>query len=234
MPRQAATKKSAPKKSVAVATKSAATKSVAKEKSTTDKTSETTTESGYSSLLEKLFIDMLKDMYWAEQHLVEALQTMQEAATTTELQEAFEDHRFATQKHVSRLERVFKKLGRKAEAKKCDAMEGLTKEATAIIEETKEGTMTRDAALVIAAQKVEHYEIASYGSLVQLARTMDNEEVASILEKTLWEEEDTDMLLTDIAEADINPLADNEEATEEDNDDESDETYTGGDSISNV
>ena len=93
-----------------------------------------------------------------------------------------------------------------------------------MIKETKEGTMTRDAALIIAAQKVEHYEIASYGSLVQLARTMDREDVARILEKTLWEEEDTDMLLTDIAESDVNPLADNED--EEEGEDDSEKSIT--------
>jgi len=166
------------------------------------------------NLLYKLFVDMLKDMLWAEKHLVTQLNTMQTVATTYQLQEAFEDHKFATQKHVSRLEKVFKLLGVEPEAKKCDAMEGLTNEANSMIQETKEGTMTRDAALIIAAQKVEHYEIASYGSLVQVARTLGNEEAASILEKTLWEEEDTDQLLTDIAESDINPLADDEQEEE--------------------
>jgi ferritin-like metal-binding protein YciE len=225
MPRQIATKKAATKKSASPSSKATATKK------------STETNSGaeeHSSLLEKLFVDMLKDMLWAEKHLVGALTNMQESATTPELQDAFEDHRFATQKHVSRLEKVFKLLGREAEEKKCDAMEGLTKEAQAIIDETKEGTMTRDAALIIAAQKVEHYEIASYGSLVQLARTMDNEEVARILEKTLWEEEDTDILLTDIAESAINPLAD-EETDEDGEEAETDATtFQGADSITNI
>lgn len=165
-------------------------------------------------LLEKLFLDMLKDMYWAEGHLVEKLQVMRKAATTDELQEAFEDHQYLTQKHKSRLERVFKMLGEEPEGKKCEAMEGLTKEAESIIKETPEGTMTRDAGLIIAAQKVEHYEIASYGSLVQIARTLGHDDAADILERTLWEEEDTDELLTDIAESDINPMADEEESEE--------------------
>jgi ferritin-like metal-binding protein YciE len=169
-----------------------------------------------SPLLEKFFMDMLKDIYWAEKHLVESLPEMQRAATTEELQEAFEDHLFATQKHVSRLEKVFKNLGKEPEAKKCEAMAGLVEEAKSIIKETKDGTMTRDVALIIAAQKVEHYEIATYGSMVQLARTMDKEEIAAILEKTLWEEEDTDQHLTEIAESSINPMAD-EEGNEDEN-----------------
>lgn len=167
-----------------------------------------------SPLLEKLFADMLKDMYWAEKHLVESLPKMRKAATTQELQDAFEDHLYASQKHVSRLERVFKMMDKEAEEKKCPAMAGLTAEADSMIKETKEGTMTRDAGLIIAAQKIEHYEIATYGSLVQLALTFDREDIASILEKTLWEEEDTDSLLTDIAERYVNPMAD-EEGNEE-------------------
>lgn len=170
-------------------------------------------------LLEKFFMDMLKDIYWAEKHLVETLPGMQRAATTDELQDAFEDHLLATQKHVSRLERVFRLLGKEPETKKCEAMAGLVEEANSIIKETKEGTMTRDVGLIIAAQKVEHYEIATYGSLVQLARTMDMHDIASLLEKTLWEEEDTDHHLTRIAEDSINPMAD-EEGNEERNDED--------------
>jgi len=161
-------------------------------------------------LLEKLFNDLLKDMYWAEKHLLQALPDMRKAATTEELQDAFEDHLLQTQRHVLRLERVFRLLGKPAETKKCEAMAGLTEEAKSLIKETKEGTMTRDVALIIAAQKVEHYEIATYGSLVQLARTMDHEEIASILEETLWEEEDTDNYLTQIAETCVNPMSDEE------------------------
>lgn len=162
------------------------------------------------TLLEKFFMDMMKDIYWAEKHLVESLPKMEEAATTDELREAFADHLHLTRKHVTRLEKVFKMLGKEPEAKKCEAMSGLVEEANSIIKETKDGTMTRDVALIIAAQKVEHYEISTYGSMVQLARTMDKEDIASLLEKTLWEEEDTDHQLTQIAESDINPLADEE------------------------
>lgn len=164
--------------------------------------------------LSRFFMDALKDIYWAEKALTKALPEMQQAATTSELQEAFEDHTLQTQKHVMRLERVFRMLGKPAEAKKCAAMQGLIEEGQQVIKDTPEGSMTRDAALIIAAQKVEHYEIASYGGLVQLALTLGETDVAEILEQTLDEEEDTDMLLTEIAETRINFAA--EEETEED------------------
>ncbi|HTN16166.1 MAG TPA: DUF892 family protein, partial [Chitinophagaceae bacterium] len=128
---------------------------------------------------------------------------------------AFDDHHYQTQKHVKRLEQVFDIIGQPAEAQKCDAMEALVKEAQHMIENTPDNSMTRDAGLIIAAQKIEHYEMATYGSLVQLALTLEEDKVAYILERTLSEEEDTDLLLTDIAETHINPMADHEdEATD--------------------
>lgn len=160
--------------------------------------------------LEKFFMDMLKDIYWAEKALVTAIPKMKDAATTEELKDAFEDHLYQTQKHVSRLEKIFQLRGQKPEGKKCEAMEGLTKEAESIIKETEDMSMTRDAALIIAAQKVEHYEIASYGGMVQLAITMGWQQIADILDKTLEEEENTDQLLTDIAEEFINLEAEGE------------------------
>ena len=163
-----------------------------------------------SSLLEKFFIDQLKDIYYAEQHLVKTLPEMQKAATSEELEDAFEEHLKQTERHVKRLEKVFQLIRQKPEGKKCEAIEGLTKEAKSIISETKEGSMTRDAALIIAAQKIEHYEIATYGGLVQLAITMDLHRAAELLDKTLQEEEDTDKNLTEIAETSINVKAENE------------------------
>lgn len=157
--------------------------------------------------LEKFFLDQLKDIYYAEQKIVQSLPKMIEATTTDELREAFEDHLHQTQRHVRRLEKVFEVLGQKAEGKKCEAIEGIAREAEQIIRETEENTMTRDAALIMAAQKVEHYEIASYGGLVQLAITMGQYEAAEILDRTLMEEEDTDLLLTEIAECEINVMA---------------------------
>jgi ferritin-like metal-binding protein YciE len=161
--------------------------------------------------LEKFFHDQLKDIYYAEQHLLKALDEMKEACTTEELEDAFCDHRTQTERHIKRLERIFSMLGKKAEGKKCEAIEGLIKEAKSIISETKKGTMTRDAALIIAAQKVEHYEIATYGGLVQLAVTLGKHNAADLLDKTLSEEEQTDRLLTNIAEAHINIDAKEEE-----------------------
>jgi ferritin-like metal-binding protein YciE len=169
-----------------------------------------TQEKKAESLLEKFFIDQLRDIYYAEQQLIKAIPKMENAATTDELKEAFNDHLHQTQKHVKRLEKVFKMIGKKPEGKKCEAIEGLIKEAETIINETKENSMTRDAALIIAAQKVEHYEIASYGGLVQLALTMDLDDVSDILDTTLMEEEETDYLLTDIAENNINMEAEKE------------------------
>ena len=165
-----------------------------------------------TSLLEKFFVDQLKDIYYAEQHLVKALPEMQKAATSEVLEDAFQEHLKQTERHVKRLEKVFQLVGKKAEGKKCEAIEGLTKEAKSIISETKEGSMTRDAALIIAAQKIEHYEIATYGGLVQLAITMDLHRAAELLDKTLQEEEETDASLTEIAETSINVKAENEGA----------------------
>jgi ferritin-like metal-binding protein YciE len=162
------------------------------------------------SPLEKFFVDQLKDMYYAEQQLLRVLPEMQGASSTEELEDAFEAHHKQTDRHVKRLEKVFKLLGQKPEGKKCEAMEGLIREAKTIMNETQEGSMTRDAALIIAAQKVEHYEIASYGGLVQLAVTMNFDRAAELLDKTLREEEETDRGLTRIAEAFINLEAEKE------------------------
>ena len=122
--------------------------------------------------LEKFFYDSLKDLYWAEKHLTKAIPKLMKAASNQELIAALEDHLEVTEGHVERLEQVFEIIGKKAQAKKCEAMEGLTKEAESIIEETEDGTATRDVGIILAAQKVEHYEIASYGGLAQLAKTM--------------------------------------------------------------
>src|SRR5690606_26461658 len=154
--------------------------------------------------LNEFFMDALKDMYWAEKHLVKSLAKLEKAATTQQLKDAFTDHAEATEEHVARLEKVFEMLGKKAQAKKCEAMEGLTKEAESIIEETEAGTITRDVALIIAAQKVEHYEIATYGGLTQLSKIMGLNEVSELLGETLGEEKEADELLTALAENNLN------------------------------
>lgn len=165
-----------------------------------------TNKSGHdqSSLLQKLFVDELKDIYWAEKHLLKALPKMAKASTSNKLRQAFTDHLGATQGHVSRLEKAFGLLGEKAQAKKCEAMAGLTKEGEGIIEDTEKNTLTRDVGLIMAAQKVEHYEIATYGSLAQLAKTLGKNDVADLMIQTLNEEKEADELLTGIAENNIN------------------------------
>ena len=156
------------------------------------------------SRLEKFFINEIKDIYWAEKHLVKTLPKMQKAAHSDELKTAFVEHLEVTKEHVNRLEKVFELLGEKAQAKKCEAMEGITKEGESIIEDTEAGTATRDVGLIFAAQKVEHYEIATYGGLHQLATTLGKNDIATILAQTLAEEKDADSSLTDIAEKNIN------------------------------
>lgn len=179
----------------------------------------------------KFFTDSLKDIYFAEKHILEALPKMQKAATTSELQEAFEDHYLQTQKQVSRLEKVFKLIGEEAEGKKCEAIIGIVKEGETCIKDTEEGSMTRDAGLIIAAQKVEHYEIASYGGLAALAETLGLYDASDLLHTTLEEEEQTDLDLTDIAESFINFAAkqDDEDGEDYEDDDYDDDDYDDDD-----
>lgn len=206
MATSATPKKAAPKK--------AAAKAPTPKGSTSRSASGNSMSSGNGKSMEpamvELFVDSIKDIYWAEKHLVKILPKMQKAATSTQLKEAFGSHLEQTKGQVTRLEQVFELLGKKAQAKKCDAMEGLSKEGEVIIEDTEKGTATRDVGLIMAAQKVEHYEIATYGSLAQLAKTMGHQQISELLGQTLAEEKETDQLLTDIAENNINY-----EATEE-------------------
>ena len=168
-----------------------------------------------NSLLKDFFVDAVKDLYWAEKHLTKALPKMQEAATTEELKMAIAEHITQTEEQVVRLEKVLEILGENPQAKKCDAMEGLVKEGETVIEETEEGSLTRDVGIIASAQKVEHYEIAAYGTLVQLAMTMGQAEIAEILNQTLEEEKQTDANLTVIAENNINYEAEQEGEGEE-------------------
>lgn len=153
------------------------------------------------------FVDELKDIYWAENHLAKALPKMQKAATSKELSAAFEKHTKETEMHIANLEKVFELLGEKAVAKKCDAMAGLLEEAKSIMEDTEKGTMVRDAGLILAAQKVEHYEIATYGTLRTFAENMGHTDVQELLQKTLDNEKHTDVALTEIAENFVNESA---------------------------
>lgn len=159
------------------------------------------------SMLRDFFVEELRDIYWAEKHLMKALPKMEKAATSEQLATAFADHLAVTEDQVSRLEQVFEMLGETPKGKKCEAMEGLVKESESVIGDTEEGTSTRDVGLIISAQKVEHYEIATYGGLAQLAKTLGQEEIANILGEILEEEKEADELLTNLAENNINESA---------------------------
>jgi ferritin-like metal-binding protein YciE len=159
------------------------------------------------SKFKELFIDQLKDIYWAEKHLVKALPKMSKGATSSKLVKAIDKHLEETKEQVTRLEEVFKLMDEKPQAKKCDAMDGLVKEAESILEDTDADTMVRDAGIIIASQKVEHYEIASYGSLAALAEKIGMKDAASLLNTTLDEEKKTDLNLTKLALSEINDEA---------------------------
>lgn len=176
----------------------------------TTTTPTTTTANAAMSKLKELFVEQLQDIYWAEKKLVKALGKMNEAATTRQLKDAFSKHQRQTEEHARRLEQVFRSIGEEADTTKCPAMAGIIDEAEDIIDETEEGTSQRDAALILAGQKAEHYEIATYGGLAQLAETMGFAEAKQLLGQTLEEEKETDMLLTRIAESGINYQASRE------------------------
>ncbi len=166
---------------------------------------------GAAKDLRDLFVDELKDIYWAEKALTKAIPKMIKNATAPELVDALKGHLDVTTIHVTRLEEVFSSIGEKATAKKCEAMEGLIKEAEEIIEGTEVG-MVRDAGIIAAGQKVEHYEIATYGTLCSFAKTLGENDAAYLLQETLDEEIEADEKLTEIAENFINiDAAENEE-----------------------
>lgn len=170
------------------------------------------------SQLEKLFVDELRDIYYAEKLLTKALPKFAKSATTEELRQAFQNHLQVTQQQITRLEQIFEIMGKRAQAKKCEAMEGLKREADGIIEDTEKGSLTRDVGLIFAGQKVEHYEIATYGSLRTIASTVGLNDVADLLQQTLDEEKEADALLTSIAENNINYGAAEEEDEMEEED----------------
>lgn len=167
-----------------------------------------------SSQLMKLFEDGLKDIYWAEKALTKAIPKMIDNSTSSELVNALTKHLEETKGHVTKLEDVFQSFGKKAVAKKCDAMEGLIKEAEGIMEECEEGAM-RDAGVIAAGQKVEHYEIASYGTLRQFAQTLGLSEAAMLLGEILGEEKAADDKLTEVAVKAVNIQASSKEMGEE-------------------
>jgi ferritin-like metal-binding protein YciE len=186
---------------------SAARKSAEVAPATRNSFANTTTKKPKGSPLEEFFHDELKDIYWAEKHLVKTLPKLAKAATSSELKGAFTEHLEVTKGHVTRLEKVFEILDYRPQAKKCDAMEGITREGESIIEDTEEGTSTRDVGLILAGQKAEHYEIATYGGLAQVAKTLGYKDVVELLESTLSEEKDADQSLSELAENTVNEQA---------------------------
>jgi ferritin-like metal-binding protein YciE len=163
----------------------------------------TQTEGMPNEHLHELFVDELRDILGAERQLLKGLRKLASAAEGEAVRKAFETHYTQTEGQIERLKQVFSSIGLAARGKKCKAMEGLLGEADEIME-TFEGMPALDAALISAAQKVEHYEIASYGCLVTYAKLMEHTEAEELLQATLTEEKDTDMLLTDIAMTEAN------------------------------
>src|ERR1700687_2512275 len=163
--------------------------------------------------LKELYIDELKDLYNAESQLVKALPKMAKAASSDELRQGFEKHLKQTKGHVQRLEEIFQALGESQKGKKCVGMEGLVKEGSEVMKGDFEGAVL-DSGLIGAARRVEHYEMAAYGAVYEFAKVLGQTEHASLLEKTLAEEKQTDDKLAELAK-EINAQA-NEEGVEED------------------
>lgn len=153
--------------------------------------------------LDDLFFDTLKDIYFAERQILKALPKMAKAATSEDLKAGFEQHRVETEGHVERLEKVFELLGKSPRGKTCDAILGIIEEGKEIMEEFK-GTQALDAGLVSAAQAVEHYEIARYGTLATWAKQLGHTEALNLFLETLKEEEATDEKLTKLAKTAVN------------------------------
>ncbi len=157
--------------------------------------------------LKDLFMDQLKDLYSAENQIIKAVPKMAKQASTPELQQAFQQHLEVSQRQKERLDQIFQQMGTTAGRKKCKGMEGLLAEGTEMMQELDGKSALMDAGLIAAAQKVEHYEIASYGTARTYANLLGNNEAANLLNQTLQEEGDTDHRLTQLAESGINMQA---------------------------
>ncbi|KAA0129798.1 DUF892 family protein [Chryseobacterium sp. SN22] len=191
------------------AKKAAAPKTVAAKtpsKTASKTAAKTPAKKGAAKELKDLFEDSLKDIYWAEKALLKALPVMMKNATDKKLKKAIDNHITETEEQIDRLEECFKALGKKAQAKKCDAMQGLLDEGKSIMEETEPGKV-RDAGIIAAAQKVEHYEIATYGTLAAFAKVLKEEDCLKHLLNTLEEEKKCDELLTKVADTNLNSKA---------------------------
>lgn len=185
-------------------------------KSTTSKSSSAGKVKAKSTAAEglmELYVDSLKDIYWAEKALLKALPKMAKNAESQNLITAIDEHIAVTEEQVARLEKVFELAGKKAVAKKCEAMDGLIKEGQDIMESTEPGPV-RDAGIIAASQKIEHYEIATYGTLCAFAKTLGQDDAAALLEETLAEEKEADVTLTEAAYNTINFDAADEDMSE--------------------
>lgn len=180
-------------------------------KTATASASKAGTQGGeHNSKLQKLFEEELKDIYWAEKALVKAIPKMIKKATSEDLIQALESHLAETEEHVTRVEEVFAEIGMDPKTKKCESMEGLISEAEEVMKDADDGVML-DAGIIASAQKVEHYEIASYGTLRTFAQTLGLKNAVQLLEQNLMEEKAADEKLTEVAESSINMQAANEE-----------------------
>jgi len=178
----------------------------ATDKNTTTRQDMVSPAADAAGALKDFFIDSLKDIYWAENALVKALPKMAANASSPLLVSAITEHLEITKLQVARLETIFAVLGENAEGKKCEAMAGLLKEGDSILEETVPGPV-RDAGIIAASQKIEHYEIATYGTLCAFAKTLGENDAAQLLTQTLAEEKEADMILSDAAYSSINFVA---------------------------
>ena len=194
------------------ATSKTASKTAEKSTAKSDSKSTSTTNSGGKEVkakksaaedLREFFVDALKDIYWAEKALTKALPKMSKNATSKKLIEALNSHLTETEGQIERLQQVFEMIGEKAVAKKCEAMAGLIKEGEEILEETEPGAV-RDAGIIAASQKIEHYEIATYGTLCAYAKTLGEIKAGKLLHESLEEEKAADKTLTEAAYNDIN------------------------------
>ncbi len=183
--------------------KDSTTKSAPTKKGATKSKDTVKAKSSAADGLRQLFVDSLKDIYWAEKALTKALPKMAKNATSQNLVDAINKHLKETENQVTRLEKVFASVGEKVATKKCDAMDGLIKEGESIIEETELGAV-RDAGIIAASQKIEHYEIATYGTLASFAKTLKEFEAVELLVETLNEEKAADFTLTEAAYNTIN------------------------------
>lgn len=161
--------------------------------------------------LHGLFVEELKGIYYAEKQAVDALGEQADAATTDEVRNAFLQHQEETRGQVARLEDVFRSIGIEADEKTCAAIDGLVDDAQQVVSDTESGSLTRDAGLIIAGQKIEHHEIAAYGSAVTLAKVLGYTDAAQQLHQTLEEEKNTDRKLTQLAESFVNQRAASED-----------------------